>query len=244
MNLRADEGLELIHKLQSELSDDRVGDVRVVIAPPAVQLMQSVEALYHHANIAVAAQDGRAEASGAYTGDISMMMLRDLGVDAVIVGHSERRAHYAESDQDVQLKAKSALSHEILPIVCVGESLATRQAGGHLEYVWNQVDIALDGMSQEDIQDVVVAYEPIWAIGTGETASPEQAQEMHAYLRQGLTQKFGSQGADIPLLYGGSCKPSNGEELFAQPDVDGGLIGGASLKAEDFCTLVDQLAAS
>jgi len=244
MNLRADEGLALIQTLQSELTDDRVGDVRVVVAPPAIQLMQSVEALYNHANIAVAAQDGRAEASGAFTGDVSMMMLRDLGVDAVILGHSERRAHYGETDQDVQAKAKAALEHEILPIVCVGESLATRQAGAHLDHVWNQVDVALDGLSLEDIQDVVVAYEPIWAIGTGETASPEQAQEMHAHLRKGLQAKFGPQGAQIPLLYGGSCKPTNGAELFAQADVDGGLIGGAALKAEDFCTLVDQLAAS
>ena len=171
-----------------------------------------------------------------------MAMLRDAEVDAVIIGHSERRQYFGETDQDVSDKVKSALKHQLIPIVCVGEVLEQRKAGTYLADTWAQLHAAFASVKPEDISDCVIAYEPVWAIGTGEVASAAQAQEVHAYLRAQMEATFGV--SDMPILYGGSCKPSNAEEIFAQKDVDGGLIGGASLVAADFIELVRILKAS
>jgi triosephosphate isomerase len=170
-----------------------------------------------------------------------MAQLADAGADAVIVGHSERRQYFGETDRDVNLKTKSALAHELRPIVCVGEDLSVRKAGTHLGVVEAQLRAALDGIDGDMAENVVIAYEPVWAIGTGETATAAQAQEMHAHLRGVLRETYGELANHMPILYGGSCKPSNAAELFAQPDVNGGLIGGASLVAADFISLADLL---
>ena len=241
MNTTFEEGYTLIEALKTELSPERLGEVVVVLAPPVVQLTQAIDLLIDYPEMAVAAQNGHASDSGAFTGEVSMAQLADAGADAVIIGHSERRQYSGETDRDVNLKTKSALAHELRPIVCVGEDLSVRKAGTHLAVVEAQLRAALDGIEGDLAENVVIAYEPVWAIGTGETATAAQAQEMHAHLRGVLRETYGELANHMPILYGGSCKPSNGAELFAQPDVNGGLIGGASLVAADFIALVDQL---
>ncbi len=242
MNLTLEEGADLMEALIEGLSAELVGDVRVVVSPPFLQLPQTVHALWENAHIAVAAQNGHAADSGACTGEVSMAMLRDAEVDAVIIGHSERRLYFGETDQDVKDKVKAAIKHQLIPIVCVGEVLGQRKAGTHLDDTWSQLQTAFAGVSPEDLSDCVIAYEPVWAIGTGEVATADQVQEMHAYLRAHMQEAFGV--SDMPIIYGGSCKPSNATEIFAQPDVNGGLIGGASLVAADFIALVELLKAS
>lgn len=242
MNNSLEEGADLMEALIDGLSAEELGEVRVVVSPPFLQLPQTVHALWENAHIAVAAQNGHAADGGAFTGEISMAMLRDAEVDAVIIGHSERRQYFGETDQDVAEKVKSALKHQLIPIVCVGEVLEQRKAGSYLADTWAQLHAAFASVNPEDISDCVIAYEPVWAIGTGEVATAAQAQEVHAYLRNQMESTFGV--SDMPILYGGSCKPSNAEEIFAQKDVDGGLIGGASLVAADFIDLVRKLKAS
>ena len=239
MNTTPEEGIALLEGLRNSLTKDIVGEVKVVIAPPSIHLIPMVEKLWENSEIAIAAQNCHYEDSGAFTGEISPKMLLHSEVDAVILGHSERREYYNETDELVALKVKAALKNHLIPIVCVGENLKQRKAGTFLDNTWSQLNIALSGLSSEELNDVVVAYEPIWAIGTGEVAKPEQAQEMHCFLRKMLSEKFGN--SDLPIIYGGSCKPSNADEIFAQPDVNGGLIGGASLNADDFTSLVKKL---
>ena len=241
MNTTFEEGYNLIEALKTELSPERLGDVVAVLAPPVVQLTQAIDLLIDYPEMAVAAQNGHAKDSGAVTGEVSMAQLADAGADAVIVGHSERRQFFGETDQDVNAKTKAALAHELRPIVCVGEELSVRKAGTHLSVVEAQLRAALSGIDGDLAENVAIAYEPVWAIGTGETATAAQAQEMHAHLRGVLRDLYGDLADHLPILYGGSCKPSNGAELFAQPDVNGGLIGGASLVAADFVALADQL---
>jgi triosephosphate isomerase len=176
---------------------------------------------------------------GAFTGEISAPMLRSVGCQYVILGHSERRQYFGETDRGVNTKIKQAYAHDLVPIVCVGETLDQRKSGRAEEVVRTQLDGALDGIAVDDPALLVVAYEPVWAIGTGETATPQQAQEMHALIRRLLTDRYGeSMASAIEILYGGSVKPHNAAELFSQQDVTGGLIGGASLKAEDFVAIV------
>ena len=242
MNNTLEEGADLMEALIEGLPAEVVGDVRVVVSPPFLQLPQTVHALWENAHIAVAAQNGHAADGGAFTGEVSMAMLRDAEVDAVIIGHSERRQYFGETDSDVAEKVQSALRNQLIPIVCVGEVLAQRKAGTYLEDACNQLHAAFARVNPEDMSDCVIAYEPVWAIGTGEVATAAQAQEVHAYLRAQMEATFGV--SDMPILYGGSCKPSNAAEIFAQPDVDGGLIGGASLVAADFIALVELLKAS
>lgn len=239
MNTTPEEGMSLLEKISNSLTNEVVGDVRVVVAPPSLHLIPSVEKLWENPEIAVAAQNCHHKDSGAYTGEISPEMLLNSEVDAVILGHSERREYFKETDDLVALKVKAALKHHLIPIVCVGEKLEQRKSGTFLNDTWTQLKIALSDLSQEGLADVVVAYEPVWAIGTGEVASPDQAQEMHAFLRGKLKETFGT--GELPILYGGSCKPSNADDIFAQPDVNGGLIGGASLNADDFLLLVEKL---
>ncbi|MGX8713756.1 MAG: triose-phosphate isomerase, partial [bacterium] len=187
---------------------------------------------------AVGAQNVAAEEKGAYTGEVSAEMLESMEIDYCIVGHSERRAYYGETDKTVAAKVDRLLAHGLKPIVCVGEVLEEREAGRQLEVVKTQVENGLFHLTPEQMKEVVIAYEPVWAIGTGKTATPDQAQEIHAHIRSLLAAKYGKELADdISILYGGSCKPGNAKELFACPDIDGGLIGGASLKAEDFIAI-------
>lgn len=206
----------------------------VAVCPPFVFLADVADALQGSA-IAVGTQDISAQTQGAYTGEVAGPMIREFGATYAIVGHSERRSYHAESDQLVAGKAKAALSHGLVPIVCVGETLAEREADQTEAVVGRQLQAVIDTLG-EDITRVVVAYEPVWAIGTGKTASPAQAQAVHASLRAQLA-KATSKAADIPLLYGGSVKPDNAVELFSQPDINGGLIGGAALKAADFAAI-------
>ena len=209
----------------------------VGICPPFVWL-DAVAERTKGTHVGLGAQNVAAYGAGAYTGEVSATMLADLGCRYAIVGHSERRAVFGETDADVARRAQRALASGLVPIVCVGETLDERKAGRAQDVVSQQLLGSLDGLAPAASGDIVVAYEPVWAIGTGETASPEQAQDIHAHIRAELRQKLGDLGGDIEILYGGSVKPGNAAELFAQPDVDGGLVGGASLDAEAFAAIV------
>jgi triosephosphate isomerase (TIM) len=211
--------------------------VEVVIAPPFPFLAQVVEQV-RGTRIMVAAQNCHEADQGAYTGEVSVAMLKSIGVGACIVGHSERRQYFGETDAAVGRKIEALLTAGLQPIYCCGEVRAEREQGEHFSVVGRQLHAALGAMEATSIARVVVAYEPVWAIGTGLTATPEQAQEMHAHIRRELHRLAGDAADAIPILYGGSCKPDNANALFTQSDVNGGLIGGASLQAEQFLVLV------
>jgi triosephosphate isomerase len=214
-----------------------VDGVEAVLAPPFTALDRVGEALAG-SGIALAAQDCHAERFGAFTGEISATMLADLGCAYAIVGHSERRTLCGETDAEVAGKAATLLHHGIRPIVCVGESLAEREEGRALARVGEQVEKSLANVPAEKASELVVAYEPVWAIGTGRTASPQDAQEMHAFIRECLAKRFGDGARSIRIQYGGSVKPDNVYALMAQPDVDGALVGGASLEPASFAKIV------
>lgn len=214
------------------------GSVNVILCPPAVSL-HAISEIVRSTRIGLGAQNMHGEEYGAFTGEVSAPMLRSVGCQYVILGHSERRQFFGETDSSVNEKIKRAFIHDLVPIVCVGETLNERRAGREEEVVRGQVSRALEGVSIDDPDWLVMAYEPVWAIGTGETATPRQAQDMHALIRSILKEKFGeNKGRKIEILYGGSVKPNNAAELFAEQDVTGGLIGGASLKADDFEAIV------
>ena len=222
---------DIIEKLES-INLDR--NTQLVICPPFPYL-EMVSDYSEDSYFLVGAQNVSDQESGAYTGEVSAAMLESMELDYCIVGHSERRAYYHETDAIVAAKVNQLLKHDLHPIVCVGEVLEEREAGKQFEVVEKQVREGLFHLSADDFKKIVIAYEPVWAIGTGKTATPDQAQEMHAHIRSLIVKQYGKEVADeISILYGGSCKPSNAKELFANPDVDGGLIGGASLKADDF----------
>ena len=186
----------------------------------------------------VGAQNCSAYDKGAYTGEVSAKMLKSLDVDYCIIGHSERRKYFGETNEILAEKINRVIENNMSPIYCVGEVLEERESGRHFEVVKEQLEKGLFHLDGDAIYDAIIAYEPVWAIGTGKTATPEQAQEIHAYIRGLIAEKYGKEVAEnTSILYGGSCKPSNAKELFANPDVDGGLIGGASLKAEDFVNI-------
>lgn len=211
--------------------------VTVAVCPPFVSL-EAVAEILRGTPLRLGAQNMHEGDEGAYTGEVSAAMLSSVGCDYVILGHSERRQHFGETDEGVGRKVRQALKHGLVPIVCVGETLDERDRGEEEAVVERQVRAALGGNALDDAEALVLAYEPVWAIGTGRTASPEQAQAMHAHLRALLRDLLGDAGAHVQLLYGGSVKPDNAAELFAQPDIDGGLIGGASLKPDDFAAIV------
>lgn len=214
------------------------GHVNVIVCPPAVSL-HAISEVVRSTPVGLGAQNMHGEEYGAYTGEISAPMLRSVGCQYVILGHSERRQFFGETDAGVNEKIKRAFMHDLVPIVCVGETLDERKAGAAQHVVRRQVEGVLDGIAVDDPDWLVMAYEPVWAIGTGETATPKQAQEMHALIRGILKEHFGeNKGRKVEILYGGSVKPHNAEELFDQQDVTGGLIGGASLSAEDFVAIV------
>ena len=235
MNKTVSEAKALIEALKPLVAD---AEAEVVVCPPYVDLI-TVKELVKGTNIKLGAQNCHFEASGAYTGEISVGMLKEIGVEFVIIGHSERREYYAETDEGVNKKAKAILAAGMTPIICCGETLEQREQGITNTFVSGQIDAALEGLSADQVQSLVIAYEPIWAIGTGKTATAEQANETIAVIRKTVEKKFDSATAEaVRIQYGGSMKPANAAELMAQPDIDGGLIGGASLVAEDFSKVV------
>jgi triosephosphate isomerase (TIM) len=243
MNMTKEEGQALISEVVNMAKDEVKAGAILVLCPPAPHLGYAKRMFQSQANVFLGAQDCHDKASGAYTGEVSAPILKSFEVDYVILGHSERREYFKESDELLKAKTDQALANNLVPIFCCGESLSQRQAGsGFIEFVCQQITNSLFHLSAEQFAKVVIAYEPIWAIGTGLTASSEQAQEMHAALRKHIASQYGVELAnEISILYGGSAKPSNAPELFACPDVDGGLIGGASLKSRDFIDIAKAL---
>lgn len=217
----------------------KTSNAEVMIAPSFTNLWHAFEATRQH-DIEVVAQNMHFNENGAYTGEVSASMLKSIGIQSVILGHSERRAYYNETDESLAKKVDAALAHDLRVMFCFGEELSDRKSGNQETVVERQIKNALFHLEASAFQNIVLAYEPVWAIGTGETASPEQAQDMHAFIRKTLAHKYGNEVADsMSILYGGSVKPGNAKEIFGKPDVDGGLIGGASLKAEDFYAIVN-----
>ncbi len=236
MNKTENETRSLINELIPLVRD--VDDVDIVVCPPFVNIAEAAKAL-STSNIRLGAQNMHFEENGAYTGEIGPGMLKELGVEYVIIGHSERRQYFAETDETVNKKIKAALKHEITPIVCVGEKLEQRESGITNDIVCSQTKKAFDGLSADDAVKVVIAYEPIWAIGTGKTATAEDANDTIAQIRNAIREMFSDDIAEkVRIQYGGSMKPGNASELMAKPEIDGGLIGGASLKAQDFSQIV------
>ena len=238
MNNNKQETAELIESLKL-LSFST--DIRVMIAPAHTHLVQA-EKLTQGGTIEVLAQNMNAAESGAYTGEISAGMLQSININKVILGHSERRAYYNETDSVLKQKVETALTHDMEVVFCFGEELEERKKERHFEVVRTQLETALFGLKTSMWSKIILAYEPVWAIGTGETASPEQAQEMHAFIRGLISLKYDQNLADaVPILYGGSVKPANASAIFSQPDVDGGLIGGSALNAEDFAAIIQSV---
>lgn len=238
MNKNLDEAKALMNAL-ADYQKSTPANCEVYIAPPSVYLSQAKE-VFSNGEVGVFAQDMSEYESGAYTGEISVGMLKSLNVDGSIIAHSERRQYHGETDSHANKKIKALIDTGLTPIYCNGEKLEERKSGKYLEVIKNQTETALFTLSADEIKKVVIAYEPVWAIGTGETASAEQAQEVHAYIRKLIADKYGDEVAsEISILYGGSVKPSNAKEIFSQPDVDGGLIGGAALNIEDFSKIIE-----
>ncbi len=237
MNKTATESKILVTDILEQLG--KFDEAEVVICPPFTALVSAQEALGSRTEVDLGAQNMHFETSGAYTGEISAAMLKDLFVRFVILGHSERRQYFDETDESVNKKAKAAIAARLRPIICVGETLAEREAGKMAAVVTKQIKASFAGFSDEDWAITVVAYEPVWAIGTGKTASPEQAQEVHALIRATVESIGGKAVADkIRIQYGGSVKPDNAQLLLNQPDIDGALVGGASLDAESFVAII------
>ena len=237
MNKNAEETEDLLNELIDKLPDDV--EAQIIVAPTFINLASAVDHV-EFTNITIAAQNMHQAENGAYTGEISASMLKSIGVETVIIGHSERRAHFHETDSILSYKVDTALKHNMIVIFCFGEELKDRQDKQHFNVVENQLRDGLFHIKNESWENIILAYEPVWAIGTGETATPDQAQEMHRFIRETVRHTFGSTIAeDVSILYGGSVKPDNANEIFSKPDVDGGLICGAALKADDFVAIVN-----
>jgi len=236
MNTNKNEAIELYKSLNQKVTGNE--NCEIIVFPPALH----VGALQNLSNnkVHVGVQNIYCETNGAFTGELSPNMLKDYNVSHALVGHSERRQLFNEGDQILAKKINALLAVNVTPVFCCGEPLAQRKSDKHIEYVSNQLNNSLSHLSTQEISKLIIAYEPIWAIGTGETASPEQAQEIHAFIRNWVKEKFDETSANnVSILYGGSVKPSNANELFGQVDVDGGLVGGASLKADDFHAIIN-----
>ena len=234
----AAEAVALVNALKKELVGVKETDVEAVVCPPFTALA-AVSAALQGSNIKLGAQNVHWEKEGAFTGEIAAPMLKELAVRYAIVGHSERRQYFGETNEGVNKRAKAALANGIRPIVCVGEMLAQREAGQTEAVVRDHVTGGLAGFTKDAMLDTVIAYEPVWAIGTGKTATPAQAQEVHAFIRKLLAEAFGAQVADnVRIQYGGSVKAANAKELLAQTDIDGALVGGASLDAKGFAEII------
>jgi triosephosphate isomerase (TIM) len=239
MNLNHLEAINLVQKLAFSLTEQQLADVEVVVLPPFTAL-RSVQTAIDGDKVPIryGAQDLSPHAGGAYTGDVSGAMLAKLGCTYVVVGHSERRQYHHEDDALVNAKIKAAFAAGLTPIFCVGEGLDVRESCGHVAHCTTQIDAGLDGLKAEQIKQMVIAYEPVWAIGTGKTATPENAQEVCGEIRARLTERFGEDaGQAVRIQYGGSVKAANIAAIMAQPDVDGALVGGASLDAEEFASI-------
>lgn len=231
------ETIELISQLKEKLNSF-TPEVEIIICPPFTSIELAGE-LIKNSKISLGAQNMHSEIEGAFTGEVSVKMLKSFGVEYVILGHSERRSYFKETDEFVNQKIKRAIEFGIKPIFCLGETLDERESGKTFEIVENQLTKGLSGISRIDLEKIVIAYEPVWAIGTGKTATPEQAQEVQAFLRAKISELYDSEIASkVCILYGGSVKPENASDLFKQPDIDGGLIGGACLKADSFYQII------
>ena len=238
MNLTLQEGIALAKELQTELEANKP-NCDVVICTPFVHLA-SIASFLNQDLIGLGAENCADKEKGAYTGEVSAAMVKSTGANYVILGHSERREYYAETPEILKEKVLLALSNNLKVIFCIGESLEEREANKQNEVVKAELEGSVFNLTPEQFSNIVIAYEPIWAIGTGKTATADQAEEIHAYIRDVVAARYGAEVADnTSILYGGSCKPSNAKELFAKPDIDGGLIGGASLKAADFQGIID-----
>ena len=239
MNKTAAEGVALVEEIKKGLPGCACGLPEILVCPTFTTLGAVVEAA-KGSPIEVGAQNVHWAANGAFTGEISTDMLKTTGVTHVIIGHSERRQYFGETDETVNKRTRAAVAAGLVPVVCVGETLAEREAGKTMDVIGAQIQADFAGMTAADMATVVIAYEPVWAIGTGKVATDEQAQEVHAFIRKVLAGMFGVTVADeTRILYGGSMKPANAKGLLAQPDIDGGLIGGAALKAPDFLALIE-----
>lgn len=233
------EGKQLVTELMENLKGTDLNNKRVIIIPPFLHISSIFDLVKNQKGIQVGGQNCHFEKEGAYTGETSPLALVEAGAEYVILGHSERRQYFKEDNQMLAKKVSSALEEELSPIYCCGETLEEREGNNHFSVVENQISEGLFHLSAEEMGNVVIAYEPVWAIGTGKTASPEQAQEIHAHIRNVLAKQFGNEVAESTIiLYGGSVKPNNAAELFGQKDIDGGLVGGASLKAADFAAII------
>lgn len=240
MNKNLEEAKQLIKGIKKGIKDTE-SDARILIAPSFVNLNSAIKRS-RKSKIEVAAQNMHQVKEGAFTGEVSANMLTNLGVNIVILGHSERREYFNETNDLLAQKVDAALENELEVIFCFGEQLEDRKSENHFKVVETQLKEGLFHLGKESFSKIVLAYEPVWAIGTGETASPEQAQEMHAFIREIMEKTYGAEVAnDISILYGGSVKPANAKEIFSKPDVDGGLIGGASLKPEDFVAIINAI---
>ena len=236
MNTNLAEGMALATAVNNSAAQ-KTTDALMIIAPPFTHLSEIKKVL---TDVKLSAQNCASEEKGAYTGEVSIDMIKSTGAEYVIIGHSERREYFKETDVVLAKKTLLVLSRGLKPIFCIGEVLSEREAGKHFEVVSTQLANGLFQLDENQFRNVVLAYEPVWAIGTGVTATPAQAQEMHAFIREQVASRYSKALADdTAILYGGSCKPDNAQELFANPDVDGGLIGGASLKADDFIQIVN-----
>ncbi len=232
----AEEAVSLVQGIKA--GTYKSSEATAVVCPPFTALYAVAKQL-ENSNLALGAQNMHPETEGAFTGEISPSMLKELGCRYIILGHSERRQYFHETNAFVNEKVKTALKYSLIPIVCIGETLKEREAQQHLTVVKSQFEGSLADLSAADISRIVIAYEPVWAIGTGKTASPEQAEQMHSYIRRLLNEKYGQEvGSKIYILYGGSVKPDNIAQLMEKPNLDGALVGGASLKAESFCAIV------
>lgn len=239
MNNDFQEAEDLLFDIGDLLKEKGKGETVVIACPPAVYLEMATDIAIEN-DFLIGAQNCSQFDSGAYTGEISPVMINSIGVTHVIIGHSERRAYFAETNQIISAKVDAVLRNEMVPIFCCGEVKSERESGVFFDVVKSQISEALFHLDGGQIENLIIAYEPVWAIGTGLTATPGQAQEMHAFIRGLIGSKYGEKvAANSTILYGGSCNAKNAKELFSQPDVDGGLIGGASLKAEDFVTIIN-----
>lgn len=238
MNLTYEEGVSLFSEITNMVNDEVVGEQGVIVCSPFIHLPSLIK-LNESGKVAVGAQNMHQADAGAYTGEISGKQLQSIGVQYVILGHSERRAYFAETDEILAQKVDSALKNELKPIFCIGETKEERESDRHFDVVKSQLEKGVFHLSASDFKKTVIAYEPVWAIGTGLTATPIQAQEVHAFIRKAIAEYYNHEVAEqTTILYGGSCNPSNASELFSQKDIDGGLIGGASLKSRDFLDII------
>ena len=239
MNLNYEEGVSLFSEIVNMAKDEVVGNQEVIVCTPFIHLSTVAKLSENVKNVNIGSQNIHQAESGAYTGEVSASQVKSVGVEYVILGHSERRAYFGETDTLLAEKTNAALKHDLKPIFCIGETKEERESGKFFDIIKTQLVDGVFHLGKEEFAKVVLAYEPVWAIGTGLTASPEQAQEVHAFIRETIANQYDAETAEnTTILYGGSCNPSNAPTLFSQKDIDGGLIGGASLKSRDFLEIV------